>query len=64
MIRISDLSERAKKIYRECKKGDRAGSDFVEYLLDNDFEKSEIKQFVRKHFKFNANLYEEWYELR
>lgn len=63
MIRISDLSERAKKMYRECKKGDRAGSDFVEYLIDNDFEKSEIKLFVRKHFKNLAGFYEEYFEL-
>lgn len=63
MIRISDLSERAKKMYRECKKGDRAVSDIVEYLIDNDFEKSEIKLFIRKHFKNLAEFYEKYFEL-
>lgn len=63
MIRISDFSENTKKIYKECKKGERAGSDLVETLIDSDFDKKEIKQFLRKHFKSNAEFYEKWYEL-
>lgn len=63
MIKISDFSESTKAIYKECRKGERAIYDLVETLINSDFDKKEIKQFLRSKFKHMASFYEEWFNL-
>lgn len=50
MITINDFSETTKVVFEEAKKGNIAPSDFIEILIDSDFDRKEIKTFVKKNF--------------
>ena len=52
-----DFSDQTLKLYNEVKVGDRATSDLIDVLIDSDFDKHEIHQFIKKEFKIQYKGY-------
>lgn len=64
-IHPDDFSESTLKIYNEVIKGDRALSDLVEVLVENDFPKADVGKFLKERFTPElANVMIKMYDLK
>lgn len=50
MIYTTDFSDETLEMFNETKKGNLCIFDFIYFLISNDFDKNEVKQFCNKEF--------------
>jgi hypothetical protein len=62
-ISIEDFSDDTRRLYNKAKKGDIALSDLTERLIENDFPKNDIYQFLKLEFPNLAEVQNKMFDL-